>query len=341
MRPDLIETKTLDTYYIGNLPVAGVPRPLAEFQPCAAQTEARAAALPRPAGGWTLSDRSFRALVVSLYVLAALTLVYLAVSGASYYLTPLIARPRHPSHWSLKPGAPVGHGLGIVGSTMMLLLLLYSVRKRWPRLRGFGRLSRWLDIHIWLGIVGPLLVVLHSSFKVGGLVALSFWSMIAVASSGVVGRYLYVQIPRTRSGREMDLRQVEAQEAALTERLRTGFSVGQDTLARIDAATFVSAAGGTLRALGAGMVHGMTLRYRIHDALRRAGVPGDVRRRAGRILCERARLRRRITLLDRTQRLFHYWHVVHKPFAAVMYLFMIVHIVVALATGYGWGSGWR
>lgn len=286
-----------------------------------------------------VSERGFRALLAGLYAASLLALVYLTASGASYYLTPLGQRPRHPDYWSLKPGAPVGHALGIVGSTMLVLLLLYSARKRWRRLRGKGRLSRWLDVHIWLGLVGPALVVLHSSFKVGGLVALSFWSMVAVAASGVVGRYLYVQIPRTRTGREMDLRQVEERERALADRLRAEFDVHPATLSRLDEATSVHAAGGALWSVGVGMVHSLTLRYRVRTALRRVGVPAGVRRNAERVLRERARLRRRVALLHRTQRLFHYWHVVHKPFAAVMYLFMLVHIVVAMATGYGWGGG--
>ena len=51
---------------------------------------------------------------------------------------------------------------------------------------------------------------------------------------------------------------------------------------------------------------------------------------------QKAQVHRRILLWDRVHELFHYWHVLHKPFAVVMYLFMIVHVAVALVTGYGW-----
>ena len=80
--------------------------------------------------------------------------------------------------------------LGIAGAGMMTLMLLYSLRKRVRWFHRLGSLSRWLDVHIFLGIVGPCLVVLHSAFKVGGLVALSFWSMVAVvvSRSGLIRR---------------------------------------------------------------------------------------------------------------------------------------------------------
>ena len=87
---------------------------------------------------------------------------------------------------------------------MMTVMHLYSVRKRLRPLRRLGRAARAgsTSTSCW-GSSGPLFVVLHSSFKVGGLVAISFWSMVAVALSGVFGRYLYLKIPRTRAGEEL------------------------------------------------------------------------------------------------------------------------------------------
>ena len=154
---------------------------------------------------------SRRGILLTLIYGAALRFVaYLAVEGSDYYLTPLIERPRHAGYWQLKPGGSRGLAYGIVGSSMMVLMLVYTMRKRIPPLRRLGSLSGWLDFHIFCGIIGPLLVVLHSSFKVGGLVALSFWSMVLVALSGFIGRYLYVQFPRRRSGDELDLAEARA-----------------------------------------------------------------------------------------------------------------------------------
>ena len=123
----------------------------------------------------------FRKTLVLAYLLAAACAALLAARGAAFYAAPLPLRARHPGYWTYKAGGSVGHPLGVAGSTMMVLLLGYSLRKRVRALRRLGPLSRWLDVHIFLGLLGPVLVILHSSFKVQGLVALSFWSMVVVA----------------------------------------------------------------------------------------------------------------------------------------------------------------
>ena len=177
----------------------------------------------------------FRAALRAGYLLAFAVITWLFFQGSAYYLTPLAERAHHPGYWDWKSGGRIGHPLGVAGSTMMVLMLGYSLRKRVSVLRHLGPLARWLDVHIFLGVVGPLLVVLHSSFKVQGLVAFSFWSMIAVATSGVFGRYLYLQIPRTRAGEEINLAALERVDAELGERLRRQFRLDAATLGRLEA----------------------------------------------------------------------------------------------------------
>ena len=77
------------------------------------------------------------------------------------------------------------------------------------------RLRHWLSAHIWLCTLGPFLITLHTSFKVGGLVSIAFWSMVLVVSSGVVGRYVYVRIPKTLGGQFHTMQELEAERAAL------------------------------------------------------------------------------------------------------------------------------
>jgi hypothetical protein len=261
----------------------------------------------------------------------------LFAEGFDFYRTPLLERAHHPGYWQWKAGGSIGQKLGIVGSSMMVLMLLYSVRKRVGALRRLGSLSRWLDVHIYLGVFGPLLVVLHSSFKVQGLVALSFWSMIVVATSGVLGRYLYLQIPRTRAGEERALVELEAEDLELSDELRTRFRLDAAQLARLDALVAVP----TRTGLVGGFVRLVTDDLRLRSGLREfaAGcrsVPRPVVQEFERVVRRKAAVHRRILLWDRVHELFHYWHVLHKPFALVMYVFMIVHVAVALVTGYGW-----
>jgi hypothetical protein len=284
--------------------------------------------------------------VLGLLYAVALSAIFLSLrEGWPYYSTPLIERPRHEDFWALKPGGTLGHTFGVVGSSLMVVMLVYSVRKRARFLRNAGRLRSWLDFHIFCGIIGPLLVILHSSFKVQGLVALSFWSMIAVALSGVLGRYLYLQIPRTRAGDELTLAQVEDQRRELTRHLGEDLQVPEGALRELDE---IAQAGASPRAPLLLLLLRLpwsslamrwrlrAFRHRLRGDLRNA--PRPLLREVTRAVRQKAMLERRLVLWSRLQQLFHYWHVFHKPFALVMYLFMVVHIAVALLTGYGWRS---
>ncbi len=290
-------------------------------------------------GGVSRGVGPWRSGLILLYLLGALAVLALLARGADFYRTPLLERARHDGYWQWKAGGSVGHTLGVVGASMMVLMLLYSVRKRVGALRRLGPLGRWLDVHILLGVFGPLLVVLHSSFKVQGLVALSFWSMVVVASSGVLGRYLYLQIPRTRAGEERALAELEAEDRELSEQLRTRFGLDEAQLVRLDTLVAVPARAGLLGGFARLLTDDLRLRSGLREFARGCrSVPPPVFRDFERVVREKAQVHRRILLWDRVHELFHYWHVLHKPFALVMYLFMIVHVAVAFVTGYGWAG---
>jgi hypothetical protein len=282
----------------------------------------------------------YRLALGALYAASAAVLLALLWAGSSYYTTPMSQRSHHPGYWTWKPGGSTGELVGVIGSTMMVVMLVYSLRKRVHLFRRFGALSRWLDFHIYLGTMGPLLVILHSSFKVHGLVALSFWSMIAVALSGVLGRYLYLQIPRTRAGEELTLADLAKQDKALSETLVQQFRLDERLIERLDAlAAPPQGRRGLAAAFASAFLADLTLRYRLRGFVRECrGVPPDLFGEFLGLARRKAVLRRRIVFWDALHRLFHYWHVIHKPFAIVMYVFMVVHIVVASMTGYGWAA---
>lgn len=284
----------------------------------------------------------YRTALAAVYVTGLCLLGWLAWQGREYYLLEPVLRPRHAAYWDLKPGGRLGIRYGIVGASLMVIMLVYSVRKRFRPLRNAGSLRVWLDFHIACGILGPLFIVLHSSFKVGGLVAVSFWSMVVVAASGVLGRFLYLQIPRRRSGDELSLEEAQREIERLGSELRERFGVSAEALGRLDEIARRHAPAGTsLPVLLLRLpFDGWHLRWTLARAApASAGLPPAAARGLRRVVRQRAGLRRRILLWSRLQELFHYWHVLHKPFAVLMYLFMSVHITVALATGYGWSLG--
>lgn len=274
--------------------------------------------------------------ILTILGLAAAVLVgWALVTGWDFYGTGLEERPHHAQFRDFRPAGPVGHGLGILGSVMVLLLLLYSLRKRARFMQGKGDLRIWLRYHIFLGVVGPILITLHTSFKVDGLVAVSYWSMVAVALSGVFGRYLYQQIPRNVLGETMTMEEIEQRNESILVTLAGDFGLDQRALGSLE-----DLALGRLRRLSAptGLLVlpavNLGLARRLH--IWSQGIPAGRRQEGWSLARQWVLQTRRLHLFNQVTSLFHYWHVFHKPFAIIMILIMWVHVAVALALGYTW-----
>ncbi|MFA7332492.1 MAG: hypothetical protein WC326_15590 [Candidatus Delongbacteria bacterium] len=261
--------------------------------------------------------------LVLLYVASLAAIAWWFLQGWDFYRLDAAARPRHPDYARLTSGGALGHPLGVAGSLLIVLLLLYIPRKRWKALARWGSLRTWLDVHIWMGLSGPLLILLHSAFKVGGLVSFSFWSMTAVAVSGVLGRYLYLQIPRDESGEELDSRGIQSRQ----DNLLAEAGLEWERLPLAIRARLAGPAGGLASWLRDDLGW-WARRSAWRRELQAAGV-GDPTM-ALQALRRLEVLQRRRGALDAAKRLLHYWHVFHRPFAFIMVLFMLIHIVVAL-----------
>ena len=117
-------------------------------------------------------------------------------------------------------GALFGHLLGILGFVLMLLTeILYSIRKR-SRTARWGSMASWLQFHIFTGLVGPYLVLLHSSWKFNGLAGATTLLTIIIVISGFIGRYIYTQIPRSLDGVEIESPSGQIQAAVLARARR-------------------------------------------------------------------------------------------------------------------------
>jgi hypothetical protein len=280
-----------------------------------------------------------------LYLLTVALMVYLVLMGAGYYGSALTERPHNTLHEVLRPSGSIGHGLGIVGSILMLILLLYSVRKRARFMQNKGDIRYWLNYHIWMGVTGPLLVIFHTAFKLGGIVAVSFWSMIGVALSGVLGRYIYVQIPRTLGGHELSVRELEDLDSTLMQELKDNFKVDATTLALIQDASSGTprTARGGWSGLWAWAMDDLALPFRLRAVKRslraRTALNSREIQRVMKIARDKVKLRRRAAFLSTAHSLLHHWHIIHRPFAAVMLIIMVVHVVVSILFGYRWIFG--
>jgi hypothetical protein len=265
--------------------------------------------------------------------IVVLTTIYLGYKGYSYYSTPLEERFYHPDHENFKAGGLYGHGLGIVGTFLILFgVVMYIVRKRSKSLARFGRLKYWLEFHIFLCSWGPVMILFHTSFKFGGIVSIAFWSMVAVVLSGVIGRYIYIQIPRSIEGRELSLNEIKGMKSNIQSILSTSYRLNEVSQNAILASVNVQSQSGFFtnffeerRKLG-----GIRKTLKQNNLNRK-----DIRQILGLVKQEMS-LNTRIERLETMQKLFKYWHVAHLPFAIIMLVIVVVHVAITLAFGYTW-----
>lgn len=265
---------------------------------------------------------------------------YLAYRGYSYYSLGIEQRFFHPEHQTLKPSGFLGHGLGIIGSLMMLVgVSTYMLRKRISKFSRMGILKYWLEFHIFLCTLGPIFVLYHTSFKFGGLVAVSFWSMVAVVLSGVIGRYIYLQIPRTIEGREMNLNEINQIKDELNKKLLTVYSIDEQTLQEIlnTVKKRPDRSGNSMvkRSIEKFNFERMAIRE-VKTILRQHKVIGKGYKEVVKLIKDEINLNRKIDRLISMQNLFRYWHVAHLPFALLMLIIMLIHIGVAYTFGAHW-----
>ena len=103
----------------------------------------------------------------------------LGLGGRQYYGTALAVRAYEPAHRMLRPSGPIGQTFGVFGTMLMLVPFVYMARKRFRRATSTSASLRvWLEIHLFCGIVGPVLVTLHTSFKFNGIISAAYWSMV-------------------------------------------------------------------------------------------------------------------------------------------------------------------
>jgi hypothetical protein len=281
-----------------------------------------------------------RAVTLGAVVLWLAIATVLVARGIGYYPLPLQERAYAADHELLKPSGDIGLGYGFIGTAIMLVGVAgYSARRRVRWLQRVGKLKTWLGVHIFLCTMGPFLILLHTTFKFGGLVSIAFWSMTAVVLSGVFGRYVYVRIPKTLNGQFLSLRAIEERRTAMLNVIgeRSGLSEGD--VQRILAVAKRPPPRGFAAALAQSLWYDLTESRHsraIQRLLAARGVPPKARAAAASLFTDEVQLEHQVALLAPFQRLFKYWHLFHMPLAIVMLVVVLIHVSVAVLLGYTW-----
>jgi hypothetical protein len=280
-------------------------------------------------------------LFITLFaIITAVTLAALAYYGYSYYSTSMEERFFNPDHAMLKPSGIYGHGLGIIGSLLIIFgVFSYMIRKRNRSLMRFGILKYWLEFHIFLCTLGPIMILYHTAFKFGGLVAVSFWSMVAVFLSGIIGRFIYIQIPRSIEGRELSLGEVRDMKTNVGDIINLS--------AELDEESYKVIVDSTKRRIDVIQGNFITRFFKNHrednksvkevkSVLKKNNLPKTQYKQVLNLVKNEISLNKKIERLVIMQNMFKHWHVAHLPFALVMLVIMIIHVAVTVVLGYRW-----
>jgi hypothetical protein len=287
-----------------------------------------------------MTGSAHRIYIGTLVTITIFVFLFLCYWGYSYYGVSLEERPFHPKHDSLKPSGPYGHGLGIIGTLLILIGVFgYIGRKKKIFLPRVGVLKHWLEFHIFLCSVGPLLILFHTAFKFGGIVSISFWSMVAVVLSGIIGRFIYIQIPRTIQGRELSLGEIKEMKDTMSRSLSVKYELDEAMYTTLISATQKEIDFGNKGFLGRVLErnsHNRSIRNTTRDILNKTNLTQKDKRGVMKLVGNEMTLNARISRLQTMQKLFKYWHVAHLPFALIMLVIMVIHVAITIAFGYKW-----
>lgn len=268
-----------------------------------------------------------------------LFLVYL-VRVWPYFSLEIAERPFHPEHFSLKPGGSTGHLMGTAGTLLILVGVgSYSLRKRWKRLWSWGSIRYWMNFHIFCCISGPALIFFHTALKIGGIVSISFWSMVAVVLSGIIGRYFYTQIPRSVSGLELSVQDIDLQLSGMKYDLMKKYQIPEEWINdfRFPDPPEKSSPFRLASQLISDRLIWQKFKKTCLARLEEKQIEAADKAIILGILYQRAHLIRKKASMHLFQSWLHFWHVFHLPFAGIMAVILLLHVALSVYSGYGFG----
>jgi hypothetical protein len=241
-------------------------------------------------------------------------------------------------------GDDVGYWLGVAGGVMMLLLFSYPLRKHFRFMHRWGKVKWWFVVHMVLGIGGPLLILVHSTFRLGSVNAtIALFSMLIVAGSGVAGRFLYLRIHRGLQGERSNLEGLQKRAGLAQSEIKSRFRFVPDVAENLLAFETQALAGGTgwgstlwrvvvlparQRAVQRACV--LALNERLHEIARERSWSREqrVRRRRQAVSLVRSYLEGvvRVAQFTAYERLFALWHILHVPFVYLLILTAAFHV---------------
>jgi hypothetical protein len=231
----------------------------------------------------------------------------------------------------LTPRTGAGYVLGIVGNSCMVLLLLYSLRKRLRGMAGWGAIRHWFGIHMLLGILGPVAIVFHSNFQLGSVnstVALA--CSLVVAASGVVGKMIYPKVHHGLHGVRTTLEELRRDVESQRSLLGAAVAASPRLTRRLRSLEAIALAprGALLSLLALPRVRRAARRtYAEGVRLLDPRIPRRDLQQTQRALRDYVSALHRVAEFRCYARIFSLWHAFHLPLCIMLFAAAAVHVV--------------
>ena len=281
---------------------------------------------------------SHRRAHVFYFLTGSLILAWLTLKGWSYYLLSHADRMASPMHEALRPAGHWGHGVGIVATAFMMLNFLYPVRKRSRLLSGKGSIRGWLDFHMFVGFMSPLVIAFHAAFQSNNQLATgTAGALLIVVLTGIIGRFIYGLVP-SAGGKALEISDVLGKWERLRARLQPMLDDSDDPalLHRMfDSGSRPVRPGSVVWLFMTWPFRATWTRLRLflasfhfHDA----DEYGEFK--AGYL--QLYRLRMQVTFYQSLKKLLRGWRLFHASLAGFLVIAIAAHIGVSVYLGYVW-----
>jgi hypothetical protein len=234
-----------------------------------------------------------------------------------------------------KSGEGLGYNLGLAGGLMMLILLLYSARKHLTFMQGLGKLKYWFKIHMTLGVLGPVLVLFHTTFRLGSMNAtIAFYCMLLVAGSGLIGRFVYTRIHKGLYGSRSTLKEAHTELAGSSGEVKSKLHFFPKVEAKIK--KFEHNALEQKRGFLAGVWHFLSFdarrmllawRCKRYIYLKLGPNKKDLADEASQLVSQYLKQIQTVAQFKKCEQIFSAWHVLHIPLMYMMVATAIFHVI--------------
>lgn len=274
---------------------------------------------------------------ISLVVLTLAILSFvLWKAGGDFYQTALHDRVEHVDYEALRPGGLLGHGYGIAGTVLILTNLLYLLRRRLARW-SLGSMTTWLNLHVFTGLVGTLLIVFHSAFQLRTPIALATAASLAVVVlTGIVGRYLYALTPQPNR-HELERSLAELDDLAPGSSASVRRALASHEISNVDVHAFLLVKIAAIpRWISEARTRGFEVAYVVEDVRLEEPLGREDKKRFRSAKKAVRKYATREVLGIGAASLLQSWRGFHRMLAVLLVLLVPIHIGVAWIYGYRW-----